>query len=957
MVCIVTALVGGAVYFKFFTKQVYEESASHLQEVYTHVNHEVSTQVYEKWHTLNIMQNYIAVSEGFEEDELEEFLMKEKEISQYKDFYFLSKDGRYITLDEQTGYFDLGEELDYLMNEKQNIIADCSLNGEEQLIIFAVPAKEGVYKDFSYSAIALSFAPGDIVLALANETFSGQAACHIIYKDGRVIESSASEKGNVKDFLSHLSDKPIVFGKDIQEIEEDFKNGVSDVILYQSDGEGYYLSYQPIASSRWILLNVIPAKVVNASVNQYTMTTLLVMAILITLIAFEIIVWIISTNKSKMKKKDQELEARNRMVDVVTENTTQAYVLMDEDTLTLKYVSPSLENIMGIPVGSLLGDSFERIMILMGNGTKFAATKKMLKEWDKNNILDSGRFSYINPLTNEKKVLHKRFIGSKENELIVVYSDETAQLAYEQELQDAREQAEAANRAKSEFLSSMSHDIRTPMNAITGFSALLDREAENAAKVREYNKKIAFSCQHLLSLINDVLDISKIESGKLTMNIEKFELHEILEEISTVIRPQAKAKRQSFDIKMLNVDHEAFEGDPLRLKQVLLNLLSNAVKYTQEEGGVALEIRGLPQKRQEYSHLQFKVIDNGYGMDSAYLGRIFESFTRELNDHTKGIQGSGLGMTITKNLVELMEGTIHVESEKYKGSVFTVELELRNTVLENEEIIDWAKYEIHRMLVVDDDKDVLQSIEKLLNNSGIEVICVKSGAEALHWMEQARFDYVLLDWKMPGMSGLETAKMIHHSSNASIPIIILTSHDWTEVEEEAKEYGVVSFMPKPFFISRFLQVISDLRHIEDPSEALKDKHGKYVYEGLHFLVAEDNELNSEILQELLEIDGITCDIAEDGKQAVDKFEQAPAGTYDLILMDVQMPVMDGYMATRTIRNLDHPEAKTMPIIAMTANAFAEDVKAALESGMDGHIAKPLNIDVLKEYINKFLFDD
>ncbi|MCI8597082.1 MAG: response regulator [Lachnospiraceae bacterium] len=525
---------------------------------------------------------------------------------------------------------------------------------------------------------------------------------------------------------------------------------------------------------------------------------------------------------------------------------------------------------------------------------------------------------------------------------------------YNKQLAEALQAAQAANSSKTTFLSNMSHDIRTPMNAILGFTTLLAKDADNPAKVREYTKKLTASGQHLLSLINDVLDVSKIESGKAVLTIGEFMLNNIISSVDTIIRPAAKNKGQSFDILVTGIRHECLIGDETRLNQILINLLSNAVKYTQEGGSIWFRIIGLEQRSSQYEHIRIEVEDNGYGMTPEYLKVIFDAFTRAENSTTNKVQGTGLGMAITKNIVELMGGTIEVSSEVGKGSIFTVELELRISDQEEDSKF-WEKYGVSRILVVDDDKDVCDSIQILMEDTGVLIHVRQDGETAIEAIWEAfeknePYNMVLLDWKMPGMNGIETAKRMQEKIQQQIPILLLTAYDWEAIEEEALKAGITGFLAKPFFVSALKEKVFEMHTREEGD--VWSRGEELNLEGEHFLVAEDNEINAEILEELLEIEGATCEIMTNGQLVVERFTHANTGEFDAILMDVQMPVMNGYEATRHIRALNREDAASIPIIAMTANAFAEDVKDAINAGMNAHVSKPVDMEILKRTIKE-----
>ena len=537
----------------------------------------------------------------------------------------------------------------------------------------------------------------------------------------------------------------------------------------------------------------------------------------------------------------------------------------------------------------------------------------------------------------------------EESNIMLAKAKETAEQAFQI--------AEEANRAKSSFLSNMSHDIRTPMNAIVGFATLMARDAGNEDKVRDYTRKITASSQHLLGLINDILDISKIEAGKTTLNLSDENMVDLIENIDAIIRPQMKAKGHTFEVCNRGLKHEQVVMDKLRLNQILLNLLSNAMKYTPDGGHVSFTVQELPQFTRQLAHFRFIVEDNGYGMSQEYLQNIFQAFTREEDSVTNKIQGTGLGMAITKNLLDLMGGKITVESEKGKGSIFTVDLELQISQQEIDQSF-WQKHGISRLLAVDDEEMLCVNIRTTMEDTGVAVDYALDGETALRMVKESvqeghLYDIVLLDWEMPGMNGVETAKRIRQDTGAEHPILVLTSYDPAEAEEEAAaaDAGVNAFLSKPFFLTSFRQKVDSIlgsRGRETVPEETDSEQS--ILHGMHILVAEDNDINAEILGELLDIAGATCHICENGKLAVEAFEKSDPGQYQLMLMDVQMPVMNGYEAARAIREMSHPMALSIPIIAMTANAFAEDIRDALEAGMNAHVAKPVDMGVLEQTV-------
>ncbi len=525
---------------------------------------------------------------------------------------------------------------------------------------------------------------------------------------------------------------------------------------------------------------------------------------------------------------------------------------------------------------------------------------------------------------------------------------------HNRQLAEALQAAQAASNSKTMFLSNMSHDIRTPMNAVLGFASLLAKDAENPEKVREYTKKIMASGQHLLSLINDILDVSKIESGKVVLAIEEFTLNDLVSSVDAIIRPMANAKEQTFSIEVTNIEHEYLQGDETRINQILINLLSNAVKYTPQGGNIWFRIIGLKQRSSQYEHIRIEVEDDGYGMTKEYLKTIFDAFTRAENSTTNKVQGTGLGMAITKNIVELMGGTIDVFSEVNQGSLFRVDLEL-SIPQEQKYKRFWEESGIARVMAVSGSAEGGKNIQMLMRDVGITVHTAFDREEAMCLIadcssRQEGYDAVLLDWDTPERNAVRIAEEIRKTLPETVPILFLTAQGPEGVEDalRMKNTGVLS---KPFFVSAFQEKISEMAAKKDGAVWQEPAEHDNL-EGMHFLAAEDNEINAEILREILSIEGADCEIVENGKLAVERFEAAAEGTFDAILMDVQMPVMNGYDATRAIRALKREDAKEIPIIAMTANAFAEDEKEALAAGMNIHLAKPIDIALLRKVIKQ-----
>ncbi len=522
------------------------------------------------------------------------------------------------------------------------------------------------------------------------------------------------------------------------------------------------------------------------------------------------------------------------------------------------------------------------------------------------------------------------------------------------ELQKARQEAEAANLAKSEFLSNMSHDIRTPMNAIVGMTAIASAHVENTEQVKDCLKKIALSSRHLLGLINDVLDMSKIESGKLSLNVDIVSLRDVMEGLVSIVQPQIKARNQQFDIHIRHIQSEQVYTDSVRLNQVLLNLLSNAMKFTPEGGRITMTVAQEASPQGEtYVRTHFIVKDTGIGMSEAFQKKIFDSFEREDTSRVHKTEGTGLGMAITKYIVDEMQGTIQVKSRLDHGSEFhvTVDLERVDVPEEERRLPPWE------MLVVDDDRLLCQSAVESLQEIGVKAEWATSGEEAVKKAEERHrqnrdYHVVLLDWQMPGMDGIETARELRRHIGDQVPILLISAYDWSEIEEEARQAGISGFLSKPLFQSTLYSGLSHLAFPQKQEEAQGETTGRY--DGRRVLLAEDNDLNGEIATELLMSVGFTVDWEQNGKLCAEKFAQSVPGYYDVILMDLRMPVMNGYETTEAIRAMDRPDAKTVPIIAMTADAFSEDIQKCLACGMNAHLAKPVDLKEFFRVLQKFL---
>ena len=521
-----------------------------------------------------------------------------------------------------------------------------------------------------------------------------------------------------------------------------------------------------------------------------------------------------------------------------------------------------------------------------------------------------------------------------------------------QELAEAKRAAEDASRSKSEFLSNMSHDIRTPMNAIVGMTTIALANIDDKDRVENCLKKIVLSSKHLLGLINDVLDMSKIESGKMTLSVELVSLREIMESLVSIVQPQVKAKQQKFDIFIYDIESENVLCDSVRLNQILLNLLSNAIKFTPEGGAIEVSLHEQESpKGSEYVRIFLRVKDTGIGMSEEFQAHIFDSFTREDNKRVQKTEGTGLGMAITKYIVDAMGGEIRVTSTQGAGTEFNVTLDFERTEEKEEDMI----LPEFTMLVVDDDKQLCESTAASLKSIGVRADWTLDGESAIQIVRQHHerhddYHIILLDLRLPGIDGIKTAKELRKQLGDSVPILLISAYDCSEIEEEAREAGINGFLSKPLFKSTLYYGLKP--YIDSSAKPSEPSKNAVNFAGKRILLAEDNDLNWEIASELLQEMGVELERAANGEICAGMFRTSPVGYYDAVLMDIRMPVKDGYEATDIIRGMDRPDS-VLPIIAMTADAFSEDIQKCMEHGMNAHVAKPIDIKELAHILSRY----
>ena len=960
VVCIavlVGIVLGVFRYFRFVSKTVYEESVSHLTEVF-HQSDNMMRELTDK----NLTYLHIwgeNLQDILSEDEIRDYIKKAQEDTGFLEFFFLSADGDYKMATGETGYLGLQENMEEEIRQGNDVIANAAVPGKSQLLIFATPKAHGIYQGFEYDAIAIAYENSDIVDVLDISAFDGNAQSFMIHPDGRVVVDHSSEAwGNVYNFFGILREHSDMSEKEINALLEKFKAGRTDAMLLNLDERNYYLVYEKSDIQDWMFLGLVQADIVNASMNRLQRSTIFFVSAIVFCIAALFISLIIQKNRINLRRKDTEILYRDELFQKLSMNVDDVFLMLDAKTYQADYVSPNVEKLLGITVEQIHKDIC--ILRKLHSEKQEDPEKNYLeeiqaqeqREWD---------FEYVHLKTGEKRWFHNIAMGSEVNgkkKYILVMSDRTSDRKMNQALSEAVRAAETANKAKSSFLSNMSHDIRTPMNAIIGFTTLAVSNIDDKKRVRDYLGKILSSSNHLLSLINDILDMSRIESGKIHLEETEVSLSDVLHDLKTIISGQIHAKQLELYMDAMDITNEDVYCDKTRLNQVLLNLLSNAVKFTPAGGTVSVRIRQYPGTVKGSELYEIRVKDNGIGMSQEFVQKIFSPFERERTSTVSRIQGTGLGMAITKNIVNMMGGTIEVLTEQGKGTEFIVRLPFR-IQSKHQRIEKIAELEGLKALVVDDDFNTCDSVTKMLVKVGMRSEWTLSGKEAVLRARQSMemgdaFHAYIIDWRLPDMNGIEVTRQIR-SLGDDTPIIILTAYDWSDIEVEARAAGVTAFCAKPMFMSDIrdtLMTAIGQKQAEAETAILptagSDFRGRYI------LLVEDNELNSEIAAEILNEYGFLVDTAENGAEAVEKVKNSKPGNYDLVLMDVQMPVMNGYEATKQIRALDNPALAGITILAMTANAFDEDKKKALECGMDGFLSKPIVIEELISILQKNL---
>ena len=944
-------------YLSFVSQIIYQESTSHLEEVLHKSNNMLNQMVRKNLTYLHLYNRFLESTS--DEAEIQAYIEKAQQDTGFASFYFLSYDGNYTTVTGETGYLGLQTNLDEMLADGDDIVMNTALPGKPQLLVFVCPETQGSYRGFAYDAIAISYYNDAVLRLLDNSAFQGNASNYVIYSDGRVvIDNSVNRKETIYNFIAMLRDHSDLTEEQILDLSNAFAQGRSGNMKVKLGDTSYYLVYEGTAVQSWTMLGLVPVSVVNASLDKLWSYTIQIVVGIAFGLAVLVILLIVRRNRATVRRKNTEILYRDELFRKLSLNVDDVFLMLDAKTSKTDYVSPNIGRLLGIPWKTVRQDVHALAELRPQNDPDRdknfleGLSRGEQREWDA---------AYLHQETRELRWFHIIAMGSEvegRTKYILVMSDRTADKQINQALSDAVAAAETANRAKSTFLSNMSHDIRTPMNAIIGFTTLALSNIDDKERVKDYLAKTLASSNHLLSLINDVLDMSRIESGKIHLEEVEVNLSDVLHDLKTIVSGQIYAKQLELYMDATDVTDEDVYCDKTRLNQILLNLLSNAIKFTPAGGTVSVRVRQLAGKVHGCGQYEFRIKDNGIGMSEEFVRKIFEPFERERTSTVSRIQGTGLGMAITKNIVDMMGGTIEVQTAQGKGSEFIICLPLR-TQDEHRPVEKITELEGLKALVVDDDFNTCDSVTKMLVKVGMRAEWTLSGKEAVLRARQSIemsdvYHAYIIDWRLPDMNGIEVTRQIR-SLHDDTPIIILTAYDWSDIEVEAKAAGVTAFCSKPMFMSDLRETLMSAlgQKLTDASQELLPEEDA-DFKDRHILLVEDNELNREIAQEILREYGFRVDTAENGAVAVEKVRAAAPGSYDLVLMDVQMPVMDGYTATRQIRALEDPALAGIPILAMTANAFDEDRRNAMESGMNGFLSKPIVIGDLVQELHKIL---
>lgn len=856
--------------------------------------------------------------------------------------------GNVFTLAEYTGAGD------WDLREKGYSNAYIGMRSGRMQITLWVP----VYQDGVYLGVVL----GNVILAQYYSAniftfYNGDGRTYLVDgADGAFLlrsfgtDGTAARQGDIYSLLENSGNS----AEDIAAFKAAVERGSKGTAALRFNSVPCYLCFLPLPSSpNWYIVTVIARDALlreSSEVQRIIQWILMLLCIVLGLAALIFTYWLVRRTKSA------EMQYREALFANLSANLDSAFLIYDKAARKTAFVSDNIHRLLGLDRAWLNEDAAR------------------LFDWCNFPVDDAHRLAFLNgvleaPIVQEvcvenelgqnTRTVRLELIPADLGQALAVLTDITKDKDIQHSLIEAMERANAASIAKDNFLSAMSHDLRTPINGIAGMTAIAAAHLDDTDRVQTCLTKISESTLHLLGLVNEVLDMSQIESGRVALKSEPFNIAELLQEVLSVNYPGLQQKNHTVKVRISQVDHEKVIGDSARLTSIVTNLLSNAIKYTPDGGFIAVTLQEKTPILRDYGCYELTVQDNGMGISADFQQKLFEPFEREDDVRLERIQGTGLGMSIVKNLVDLMMGSIQVESEKGKGSTFRVTIQLRLDEHTEESTTHLAGLPV---LVVDDDVDACKTTTEILCSIGMEGEWTDSGARAVQMVTQRNQqgdDYmaVLLDWKMPDMDGIETARQIRARLGPTVPIIILTAYDWGEIKAEALEAGVNAFLSKPIYKSKLLHKMTEITKGKlDASGMPHPLSSGEIPPGKRVLLAEDNALNAEITVELLRMMGIETDCTTDGAEVTERFANTAPGTYDLILMDIQMPKMDGYEAARAIRAMERPDAQTIPIVAMTADAFKRDRQSAYEAGMNEHLSKPISVDRLAFVMKQFLAD-
>lgn len=922
------------------------------------------------------------------QETLRRFLGRVKRLYSVEKFALVDENGivytEHSTASGLSRYSFLAEEL------TEPVISTSNPYGARKQVLLAIPTEGIAFQETRLKVCFVQLDISEMLSALTLQTDTNETYCNLYYRNGESLTND--DFGYLtagKNILAELADAEMDEGSSYERLVYDFTNGNLGQISFSYRETQEELCYIPIEDTNWVLTILIRENVISDQISSISSDMMrhgiiqIVITVFVMLAVFLGLIYHSRKNAQILLRQEKEdgdrIRAAYAQIEREQTDMENIHTAMGSGRWGMEFNenaeivscmwSDTFREMLGYESEEDFPNRLESWSDLLHKDDKAWAVQEF---WDTvRDYSDEKNYNVEYRLLTRKAGwrwfhaagrLSRREDGSPITfvGLFVDIDDEKrleAQLERQNiDLQDALAAAQHANKAKTTFLNNMSHDIRTPMNAIIGFTSLAAAHIDNTEQVQDYLSKITTSSNHLLSLINDVLDMSRIESGKVKIEEKETSLPEIMHDLRTIVQADISSKQLEFYIDTADVVNENVMCDSLRLNQILLNLLSNAMKFTEPGGIVSVRIIQKENIHEGYASYDFQVKDTGIGMSQEFLEHVFEPFERERTSTVSGVQGTGLGMAITKNIVDMMGGTISVASEEGKGTTFTVSLQFETCSgsVRQEEI---PQLKGLRALVADDDFNTCSSVTKMLSTIGMRPDWTTSGKEAVLRVKLAReqndeYAAFIIDWLMPDMNGIEVVRRIRGIIGEDTPIIILTAYDWTDIEEEARNAGVTAFCSKPIFLSELRGILESPYTTPDMEAAEAEE--ELAFEGKKLLLVEDNELNQEIAVEILKESGFVIDVAEDGAVAVEKMKTAACGQYDLILMDIQMPIMNGYEATRRIREIEEPEIANIPIIAMTANAFDEDRRAALDAGMNGHIAKPIDIPKLLELLKDVL---